>query len=100
MQYVFGGWVIDDVSMRLSLDGGDAGGVSRPREGTGPGGHTGKCLFGMAVGVPRVEVFSVRCGGGVLERPGIGSGRATTAAIASVVQGGQVQFEGAQRGGI
>jgi hypothetical protein len=77
--------VIDDVSMRLSLDGGDAGGVSRPRAGTGPGEHIGKCLFGIAAGVPRVEVFSVRCGGGVLEPPGMGGARATIVAIAVVV---------------
>jgi hypothetical protein len=82
--------VIDDVSRRLSLDGGDAGGVSRPRAGTGPGGHTGICLFGIAAGVPRVEMFSVRCGGGVLERPGIKGARATIAAIASVVYVEQV----------
>jgi hypothetical protein len=77
--------VIDDVSMMLSFDGGDAGGVSRPRAGTGPGEHIGMCLFGIAAGVPRVEVFSVRCGGGVLERPGIKGARATTAAIMGVV---------------
>lgn len=85
VQYVCGGWVMDDVSMRLSLDGGEAGGVSRPRAGTGPGEHTGMCLFGIAAGVPRDDVFSVRCGGGVDERPGMGGARATTAAIANVV---------------
>lgn len=66
----------------LSLVGGEAGGVTKPRSGTGPGEHTGMCLFGTATGVPRVDVFSVRCGGGVEERPGMGGALATTAAMA------------------
>jgi hypothetical protein len=41
-------------------EGGEAGGVSRPRAGRGPGEHTGRCLFGMAAGVPLDDVFSVR----------------------------------------
>lgn len=45
--------------------GGEAGGVSRPRIGLGPGEHIGICLLGTAAGVPLDEVFSVRCGGGV-----------------------------------
>ena len=73
--------MIDDVSMTLSFDGGEDGGVSRPRTGTGPGEHTGMCLLGTAAGVPREYVFSVRCGGGVEERLGMGGGRATTAAM-------------------
>jgi hypothetical protein len=39
------------------------------------------CLFGMAWGVPRDDVFSFRCDGGVGERPGMGSALATTAAM-------------------
>lgn len=61
--------------------GGDEGGVSSPWPGTGPGGHIGMCLFGTAVGVPREDVFRVRCGAGVVERPARGSARATTVAI-------------------
>jgi hypothetical protein len=72
---------MDDVSIILSFEGGDEGGVSRPRAGAGPGEHTGMCLFGMAAGVPREEVFNVRCGGGVEARLGIAGGRATTAAM-------------------
>ena len=71
--------------MTLSLDGGDAGGVSRPQVGTGPGEHTGRCLFGMGVGVPRDRALSARCGGGVDERLGKGGARATAAAIAKGV---------------
>jgi hypothetical protein len=45
--------------MRLSF-GGLEGGVSRPLNGAGPGEQTGMCLFGMAAGVPRVDVLSIR----------------------------------------
>ena len=76
-----GGYVMVDVSMMLSLEGGDDGGVSGVRAGTGPGEHTGMCLFGMAAGVPREDVFSVRCGGGVEDRAGMGGARATIAAM-------------------
>lgn len=72
---------MDDVSITLSFEGGDEGGVSRPRVGTGPGEHTGRCLLGMAAGVPREEVLSVRCGGGVEVRLGMAGGLATTAAM-------------------
>lgn len=68
---------MDDASMRLSCRGGEAGGVA----GSPPGEHTGMCLLGMAAGVPRDEVFSDRCGGGVDERPGIGGNLATAAAM-------------------
>lgn len=81
--YFVGGKVMDVVSITLSLDGGDAGGVTNPRSGTGPGGHTGMCLFGIAWGVPRDDVFSDRCGGGVEERAGMGGALATTAAMAA-----------------
>ena len=81
-QFFVGGKVTDEVSMILSLVGGDAGGVTSPRSGTGPGEQTGMCLFGTATGVPRVEVFSVRCGGGVEERAGMDGALATTAAMA------------------
>ena len=82
--YFVGGKVMDVVSITLSLVGGDAGGVTSPRSGTGPGGHTGRCLFGMGCGAPRA-VLSVKCGGGVGERAGIGGALATTAAMVSTV---------------
>jgi hypothetical protein len=66
-QYASGGYVIEDCSIRLSRRRGVAGGVA----GSPPGEHTGMCLFGIAAGVPRDEVFSDRCGGGVEERPGM-----------------------------
>lgn len=72
---------MDDVSMRLSFEGGDAGGVSGPRTGTGPGEHTGMCLLGIAAGVPREDVFNVKCGGGVEDRPGMGGALATIVAM-------------------
>lgn len=65
----------------VSFTGGDDGGVSSRLGESEPGGHTGMCLFGTAAGVPREEVFKVRCGGGVEERVGIASVRATTAAM-------------------
>ena len=77
--------MIDDVSIRQSLEGGDAGGVSRPRAGTGPGEQTGMCLLGTAAGVPREDVFNVRWGGGVEERSGIGGALATAAAMTTDV---------------
>jgi hypothetical protein len=84
VQYAFGGWVIEDVSIRLSCRGGDAGGVA----GRPPGEHTGMCLFGMAVGVPRDDVLSDRCGGGVDER-GICGVLATAAAMLAFEGTGQ-----------
>ena len=39
------------------------------------------CLFGTAAGVPREEVLSVKCGGGVDERPGMAGALATAAAM-------------------
>jgi hypothetical protein len=71
---------MDEVSMTLSL-GGDEGGVSGPRSGKGPGGQAGRCLFGTATGVPREDVFRVRCGGGVEARFGMDGARATMAAM-------------------
>jgi hypothetical protein len=38
------------------------------------------CLFGIAVGVPRDDVLSDRCGGGVDDREGIGNALLATAA--------------------
>lgn len=70
---------MDEVSMRLSWRGGEAGGVA----GKPPGEHGGMCLLGMAAGVPRDEVLSNRCGGGVAERA-MRSGRATAAAMVAV----------------
>ena len=75
---------MDDVSIRLSCRGGDAGGVA----GRPPGEHTGMCLFGMAVGVPRDDVLSDRCGGGVDERSICGT-LATAAAMLAVEGTGQ-----------
>jgi len=62
-------------------DGGDEGGVSRPCAGRGPGEQIGRCLFGIAAGVPLEEVLSVRCGGGVVGRSGMGGALATMVAI-------------------
>lgn len=55
-----GGYVMEEVSMTDCLEGGDDGGVSRPREGAGPVGHMGICLFGTADGVPLDDVFRER----------------------------------------
>jgi hypothetical protein len=82
VQYASGGYVIEEVSMRLSCRGGEAGGVS----GSPPGEHIGICLLGMAAGVPQVDVLSDRCCGGVEDREGIGSALLATAA-AMVVTG-------------
>jgi hypothetical protein len=68
--------VIEEVSMRLSCRGGEAGGVS----GSPPGEQVGICLLGMATGVPRVDVLSDRSCGGVEEREGIGNALLATAA--------------------
>lgn len=73
---------MDDVSMRLSWRGGEAGGVA----GSPPGGHIGMCLLGMGAGVPRVEVFNDRCGGGVEERLGMEEGYLATAAAMLTIQ--------------
>ena len=69
VQFALGGYVIDEVSTRLSCRGGEAGGVS----GSPPGEHVGMCLLGMAAGAPRDDVLSDRCGGGVGDRDGIGN---------------------------
>lgn len=80
VQYFSGGYVIEDVSITASSRGGDAGGVT----GIPPGEHTGICLLGIAVGVPRVEVFSDRCVGGVEVPPGICGALATAAAMVTI----------------
>lgn len=72
--------MIDDVSIKASSRGGDAGGVT----GIPPGEHTGICLFGIAVGAPRDEVLSDRCVGGVEVRPGICGALATAAAMVAI----------------
>lgn len=77
VQYLSGGYVMDDVSIRLSCRGGEAGGVA----GRPPGEHTGMCLLGIAAGVPRDDVLSDRCGGGVDVRLGMGIALATAAAM-------------------
>jgi hypothetical protein len=57
------------------------------------------CLLGIAEGVPREDVFSDRCGGGVEERPSIEGYLATAAAmLTSPRLEGQEVVEGAQRG--
>jgi hypothetical protein len=81
VQYASGGYVIDEVSTRLSCRGGEAGGVS----GSPPGEHVGMCLLGMAAGVPRDDVLSERCGGGVGDREDIGSALVATAAAMVIV---------------
>lgn len=80
MQYWLGGYVIDDVSIRLSCRGGDAGGVA----GSPPGEHSGMCLLGIAAGVPRVDVLSDNCGGGVELRYMGMEALATTAVMLAV----------------
>lgn len=70
----------------LSLDtpefgGGDVGGVVRPTV-TRPGEQCGMCLFGTAAGVPRTEVLSVRCGGGVEVLLGKAAGGACSMIVA------------------
>lgn len=72
--------------MSTSLLGGDAGGVSSPAISLGPGEQMGMCLFGTAAGVPREDVFKVRCGGGVEARPGNGTTLATAAAMIDEVR--------------
>lgn len=69
--------MIDDDSTKLSCRGGEAGGVA----GRPPGEHTGMCLLGIAAGVPRDDVLSDRCGGGVDVRLGMGIALATAAAM-------------------
>jgi len=82
--HVSGGYVMEEVSIKLSCRGGEAGGVA----GSPPGEHTGMCLFGIAAGAPRAEVLSDKCGGGVEERTGMAGTLATAAAMMKV---GQVQ---------
>jgi len=81
VQCALGGYVIEEVSTRLSCRGGEAGGVS----GSPPGEHVGMCLLGMAAGVPRDDVLSDRCGGGVGDRDGIGNALVATAAAMLMV---------------
>lgn len=80
VQCFSGGYVTEVVSIRVSSRGGEAGGVT----GIPPGEHTGRCLFGIAVGVPRDEVLSEMCVGGVEVRPGIGGALATAAAMPAI----------------
>ena len=72
--------MIDDLSTNASSRGGEAGGVT----GIAPGGHTGMCLLGIAVGVPRDEVLSDRCVEGVEVRPSICGALATAAAMLAI----------------
>lgn len=64
-----------------------------PDVGPLPGEHMGRCLFGMAAGVPLVDVFSVRCGGGVLVR--LWRAGACSTRVAMIYNGGEV-FEPAK----
>jgi len=66
--------------MSTSSRGGEAGGVA----GMPPGEHTGRCLLGIAVGVPRDEVLSDMCVGGVEVPPSMGGALATAAAMLSI----------------
>jgi hypothetical protein len=93
VQYVSGGYVIDEVSTRLSCRGGDAGGVA----GRPPGEQNGMCLLGITAGVPRVDVLRDRCCGGVGDRVGTGSALATAAAMLAVERGRWGAVEGTQR---
>lgn len=68
------------------LLGGDAGGVSGFSEGAGPGGHTGRCLFGIGIGHVVEELMDskfiecVRVGLGDVERCGaMGRGKVMVA---------------------
>lgn len=80
VQYFSGGWVIDDVSTRVSIRGGEAGGVA----GMAPGGHTGRCLLGIGAGVLWEVVLSVKCFEDVELCPSIGGALATAAAIVAI----------------
>ena len=80
VQCFSGGYVIEAVPTRPSSRCGDAGGVT----GLGPGEHIGRCLFGIAVGVPRDEVLSEMCVGGVEVRAGIAGALATAAAMLAI----------------
>lgn len=55
------------------------------------------CLLGMAIGVPRDEVLSDSCGGGVGERPGMSGGLATAAAMLGLLESESSTSEGTQR---
>jgi hypothetical protein len=55
--------------------------------GRGPGEQVGRCLLGMAAGVPLTDVLSVMCGGGVEVREGSGGARATMVAIVADERG-------------
>ena len=79
MQYLVGGCVMDDVSIRLSCRGGEAGGVT----GRSPGEQTGMCLLGMAAGVPRDDVLRDRC---VVVEEQLGMGRALATAAAMLAR--------------
>jgi hypothetical protein len=48
--YLIGGYRCDCGCISKRFEGGDAGGVSGFSAGAGPGGQTGKCLFGMGIG--------------------------------------------------
>src|SRR5450432_2114744 len=88
LAYLSGGYRSDWDCMSRCLKGGDAGGVSGFSAGEGPGGQTGKCLFGMGIG-HAAELFMlskakvvVREGRGEEERcGGIGRGMAIVAIV-------------------
>jgi hypothetical protein len=56
LRYLSGGYRSECDCISACFDGGDAGGVSGFSAGDGPGGQTGKCLFGIGIG-QAVEVF-------------------------------------------
>jgi hypothetical protein len=84
---------MDDVSIRLSCRGGEAGGVT----GRSPGEQTGICLLGMAAGVPRDDVLRDRCAVVVEEQLGMGKALATAAAMLARCDGDDA-VEGTRRG--
>jgi len=70
---------MEEVSIRLSCRGGDAGGVAG--NASPPGAHTGRCLLGIAMGVPREVLLSGSCSCGVGPRVSRSGALATAAAI-------------------
>lgn len=80
VQYFSGGCVIEDVSIKPSSRGGEAGGVA----GMPPGEHTGRCLLGIAVGGLRGDELRDRCADEVELWLSIGGALATAAAMLAI----------------
>ena len=82
------------------LDGGEAGGVSGFSAGEAPGGHTGRCLFGIGMGQIAEEFIGSSCkewlgvGSGEVERcGGMGRGSAIVAMVTGVAGGRLTRLE-------